>query len=197
MTDSSYKLDIKMAERQTSAEEEKKITSEDVSKWTEDLGEIILVQRARVRSLTAKPLMAETEMRKLESLESLLKDAIIAQDARYKKLGADNAARSEINEAYHKLEFLKTRLREAIIDQGARVRKLRKDRATESEIEEAERRQESLKADFKAATGSESEWSDVREEGPILLTTNAVRGKEVLPELKERLKELRREDVIR
>ena len=55
----------------------------------------------------------------------------------------------------------------------------------------------SLKADFKAATGNESEWSDVGEEGPILLTTNAVRGKEVLPELKERLKELRREDVIR
>ena len=198
MTDSSNKLDIKMAERQTSAEEEKKITSEDVSKWTSDIGEIILVQRARVRSLTAKPLMAETEMRKLESLESLLKDAIIAQDARYKKLNADNAARSEINEAYHKLEFLKTRLREAIIDQGARVRKLRKDRATaESEIEEAEKRQESLKTDWKAATGSESEWSDVREEGPILLTTNAVRGKEVLPELKERLKELRRENVIR
>ena len=180
-----------MAERQTSAEEEKKITSEDVSKWTEDLGEIILVQRARVRSLTAKPLMAETEMRKLESLESLLKDAIIAQDARYKKLNADNAARSEINEAYHKLEFLKTRLREAIIDQGARVRKLK----VQSEIEEAERRQESLKADWKAATGGD--WSEVKGEGPILLTTNAVRGKEVLPELKERLKELRREDVIR
>ena len=196
-TDSSHKLAIKMAECQTSTEEKKKITSEDVSKWTEDLGEIILVQRARVRSLTAKPLMAETEMRKLESLESLLKDAIIAQDVRYKKLNADNAARSEINEAYHKLEFLKTRLREAIIDQGARVRKLRKDRATESEIEEAERRQESLKDDFKLSKGSDSEWSDVREEGPILLTTNAVRGKEVLPELKERLKELRREDVIR
>ena len=59
---------------------------------------------------------------------------------------------------------------------------------TESEIEEAERRQVSLKADFKAATGNESEWSDVGEEGPILLTTNKVRGKEVLPVLKERLK---------
>ena len=184
-----------MAEHQDSAKEEKKITSEDVSKWTKDLGEVILVQRARVRSLTAKPLMAETEMRKLESLESLLKDAIIAQDARYKKLRSSTAARSEINEAYHKLEFLKTRLREAIIDQGARVRKLWKDRASESEIEEAERRQESLKADWKAATGGD--WSEVKEEGPILLTTNAVRGKEVLPELKERLKELRREDVIR
>ena len=175
--------------------EEVKVTSEAVSEWTEDLGAVILVQRARVRSLTAKPLMAETEKRKLESLESLLKDAIIAQDARYKKLNADNAARSEINEAYHKLEFLKTRLREAIIDQGARVRKLRTDRATESQIKEAVRRQELLKADYKAATGSD--WSEVREEGPILLTTNAVRGREVLPELKERLKELRRENVIR
>ena len=180
-----------MAERQTSTEEEKKITSEDVSKWTKDLGEIILVQRARVRSLTAKPLMAETEMRKLESLESLLKDAIIAQDARYKKLRSSTAASSEIYEAYHKLEFLKTRLREAIIDQGARVRKLK----VQSEIEEAERRRESLRADWKTATGGD--WSEVREEGPILLTTNAVRGKEILPELKERLKKLRREDIIR
>ena len=85
----------------------------------------------------------------------------------------------------------------AIVDQGARVRKLRKDRASESKIEEAERRQESLKADWKEATGSKSEWSEVREEGPILLTTNKVRGKEVLPELKERLKELREENVIR
>ena len=184
-----------MAERQTSAVEEVKVTSEDVSEWTEDLGAVILVQRARVRSLTAKPLMAETEKRKLESLESLLKDAIIAQDARYKKLMADNAARSEINEAYHKLEFVRTRLREAIIDQGARVRKLRTDKATESEIEEAERRQESLKADYKAATGGD--WSEVREEGPILLTTNEVKGVEVLPELGERLKELVREGVIR
>ena len=171
--------------------EEDKITSEDVSKWTKDLGEIILVQRARVRSLTAKPLMAETEMRKLESLESLLKDAIIAQDARYKKLRASTAASSKIYEAYWNLESVKTRLREAIIDQGARVRKLK----VKSEVEEAERRQESLKADWKAATGGD--WSEVREEGPILLTTNAVKGKEVLPELAERLKDLVREKVIR
>ena len=171
-----------MAERQTNAVEEVKVTSEAVSEWTENLGEVILVQRARVRSLTAKPLMAETEMRKLESLESLLKDAIIAHDAHYKKLGATNADWTEINAAYFKLESVKTRLREAIIDQGARVRKLK----AQSEIEEAERRQESLKADWKASTGGD--WSEVREEGPILLTTNKVRGKEVLPVLKERLK---------
>ena len=170
--------------------EESAISAENVFSWTKDLSSLILVQRARVMTPKSPAEIEEAEL-KLESLESLLKDAIIAQDVRHKKLGADNAARSEINEAYHELEFLKTRLREAIIDQGARVRKLK----VQSEIEEAERRQESLKADWKAATGGD--WSEVREEGPILLTTNAVRGKEVLPELKERLKELRREDVIR
>ena len=54
--------------------------------------------------------------------------------------------------------------------------------ARESDIEET-------------ATGSEC--SDVREEGPILLTTNEVRGNEILPELRGRLKELRRDNVIR
>ena len=185
-----------MAERQTSAVEEDEISLEAVSKWTEDLGAVVLVQRARVRSLTAKPLMAETENRKLKSLESLLKDAIIAQTAYYKKLQSDTSNdRSEINKAFYKLESVKTRLREAVIDQGALIRKLKKDRASESEIEDAERRQESLKADYKAATGGD--WSEVREEGPILLTTNKVKGREVLPELKQRLKELVRENVIR
>ena len=64
-----------------------------------------------------------------------------------------------------------------------------------SEVEEAERRQESLKDDWKAATGGD--WSEVRDEGPILLTTNRVERKEILPELRERLKELRRENDIR
>ena len=123
--------------------------------------------------------------------ESLLKDVIIAQEANLKKLRSTNADGSKIYEAYPKLQSLKTRLREAIIDQGARVRKLK----VKSEVEEAERRQESLKADWKAATGDD--WSEVREEGPILLTTNKVKGREVLPELGERLKELSRENVIR
>ena len=88
------------------------------------------------------------------------------------------------------LESLKSRLREAIIDQGARVRKLEG-----NEKEEALKRQETLRADYKAATGSE--WSDVRDEGPILMTSNAVRGREVRMELKQRLLELRRQNVIR
>ena len=174
--------------------EEKNITSEDVSNWTEDLDEEIRVQRAGLNSLTASQLMAETERRKLESLQSQLKGAIIAQDTLYKKLKSSTAASSEIYGAFYKLESLKKELREAIIEQGARVRKLRKDRVASSEIEVAVRRQESLKADWKAATGSE--WSEVREEGPILLTTNKVRGRETLPELGERLKELRNYNVI-
>ena len=75
-------------------------------------------------------------------------------------------------------------LREAILDQTARVRKLK-----------ATRELVSLKEEYKTVTGSE--WSDVREEGPILLTTNKVRGREVLPELREMVKQLRRGNFIR
>ena len=53
----------------------------------------------------------------------------------------------------------------------------------------------SVKAKFKRVTGRE--FSDVREEGPILLTTNSVDGDEVLPQLKERLKKLRTGNFIR
>ena len=44
--------------------------------------------------MKARSLMVETEKRKLETLESLLKDAIIAQDAHYKRQRAMNPARS-------------------------------------------------------------------------------------------------------
>ena len=82
-------------------------------------------------------------------------------------------------------------LREAILEQIARVRKLR----VKSEIEEATRELVLLKEEYKTVTGSE--WSDVREEGPILLTTNKVRGREVLPEFREMVKQLRSENLIR
>ena len=82
-------------------------------------------------------------------------------------------------------------LREAILDQTTRVRNLK----MKSKIEEATRELVSLKRKFKRVAGRE--WSDVREEGPILLTTNNVDGREVLPELSERLKQLRRGNFIR
>ena len=82
-------------------------------------------------------------------------------------------------------------LREAILEQTARVRKLK----VKPEIEEATRELVSLKEEFKTVTGKE--WSDVREEGPILLTTNKVRGREILPELREMVKQLRRGNFIR
>ena len=82
-------------------------------------------------------------------------------------------------------------LREAIIEQTARVRKLK----GKPEIEEATRGLVSLKGEYKTVTGRE--WSDLRQDGPILLTTNKVRGREVLPEFREMVKQLRRENVIR
>ena len=82
-------------------------------------------------------------------------------------------------------------LREAIIELTARVRKLK----VNPEKEEATKELVSLKEEFKTVIGRE--WSDAREEGPILLTTNAVRGREVLPEWKGMVKQLRRENIIR
>ena len=82
-------------------------------------------------------------------------------------------------------------LREAILEQTARVRKLK----VKPEIEEATRELVSLKEEYKTVTGSE--WSDLREEGPILLTTNKVRGREALPEWKGMVKQLQRENIIR
>ena len=82
-------------------------------------------------------------------------------------------------------------LREIILEQTARVRKLK----AKFEIEKATRKLVSLKEEYRTVTGSE--WSDLREEGPILLTTNKVRGREVLPELREMVKQLRSKNTIR
>ena len=81
-------------------------------------------------------------------------------------------------------------LREVILDLTARVRNLK----VKPEIEEATRELVALKKKFKTVAGRA--WSDLREEGPILLTTNSVDGREVLPEFREKLKQLRRDEVI-
>ena len=114
------------------------------------------------------------------------------QRARVRRLREEGAAEYEIRPAVKQLESM---LREAILEQGARVRRLRSDRAGQAVIAEAERRLETLKAEFLADT--EKEWSDVREEGPVLLTTNKVRGSEALPELQAMTKDLRRENIVR
>ena len=82
-------------------------------------------------------------------------------------------------------------LRDSILEQTARVRNLK----VKPEIEEATRELVSLKEEFKTVTGRE--WSDLREEGPILLTTNKVRGREILPEMREIIKQFRRKKIIR
>ena len=123
-----------------------------------------------------------------EDLSKSLRD----QRARVNQLREDSAAKSDINKAVKMLESM---LKEAILEQGARVRKLRSDRAGQAVIAEAERRLETLKAEFLADTGKE--WSDLREEGPVLLTTNKVKGSEALPELRAMTKDLRRENIVR
>ena len=164
--------------------EQSTISVENVSDWTRKLSDVILVQRGRLLNQRSKAEIEEAEL-KLASLESLLREAIISHQAELNK--KNKTSRSEANQ---KLEQLKSRLREAIIDQGARLRKLE----GKPENKEAVGRLESLKADYKATTGSD--WSEVRAEGPILLTTNQVRVREILPEFRERLRELRRKDIV-
>lgn len=117
---------------------------------------------------------------------------IEGQRARIRRLREDMADEPDIRAAVHKLESM---LGEVIIEQGARVRKLRTGRAGKSRIAKAVDRLEALKAEFLTETGRE--WSEVREEGPILLTSNKVRGSEVLPELKEMTKDFRKRNIVR
>ena len=111
------------------------------------------------------------------------------QRARVTKLREDGGS------PYAAVSKLRSLLSELILSQLSLLMELRSIRAEKSVIAEAERRLTALKAEFLADTGGE--WSDVREEGPVLLTTNQVRGSEVLPELKLQLKQLRRKNVLR
>ena len=111
------------------------------------------------------------------------------QRARVTKLREDGGS------PYAAVSKLRSLLSELILAQLSLLMELRSIRADKSVIAEAERRLTALKAEFLADTGGE--WSDVREEGPVLLTTNQVRGSEVLPELKLQLKQLRRKNVLR
>ena len=84
---------------------------------------------------------------------------------------------------------------EAITYQGGLARSLRKDRKSRPELEKAEERLKALKVDYLSDTGEE--WSDVREEGPIILTKNIVRGCEFSPELTDIVKQLKKEEALR
>ena len=114
------------------------------------------------------------------------------QRGRVRRLIEAGAADYEIRPA---VKALRSLLSEAILAQVSLVKELRSDRAGKSLIAEAERRLEQLKAEFLTDTGAE--WSDVRAEGPVLLTTNKVRGTEALSELTLELKQLTRDNVLR
>ena len=102
-----------------------------------------------------------------------------------------DSLQSEVRKIREVMSRSQKELREAILDLTARVRKLK----VKPEMEEATRELVSLKEEYRTVTGRE--WSDLREEGPILLTTNKVRGREILPEFKERIKQLKKDNFIR
>ena len=83
----------------------------------------------------------------------------------------------------------------AITQQARRVRSLCKVRTSWSELEEAKERLVKLKKDYLSDTGEE--WSDVREEGPIILTRNPVKGLEISPELEDIVKQLKSDGAMR
>ena len=117
---------------------------------------------------------------------------LVAQRGRVSRLREAGAADYEIRPAVKALESL---LRSVILEQGARLRRLRSDTAGQAQCEEAVARLQALKAEFQEVSGKA--WSDVREEGPIFLTTNAVRGSEIMPELKGTLKQLNVDNILR
>ena len=75
-----------MAERSMG---EGNISWENVKDWTKDLSDLILVQRTRVASLKSQ--MKEAELKR-ESLESLLREAIIAHTAEVMKVNKSTTA---------------------------------------------------------------------------------------------------------
>ena len=82
----------------------------------------------------------------------------------------------------------------AMKSQLARVRMMKTVRADKSAIEEAEKRLENLKMMWLEDT--EDEWSNIREEGPAVLTKNAIKGPEMDIETKELLKNYKEQGLI-
>ena len=111
------------------------------------------------------------------------------QRARVTKLREDGGS------PYAAVSKLRSLLSELILAQLSLLMELRSIRADKSVIAEAERRLTALKAEFLADTGEE--WSDVREEGPIILTKNVVKGMEISPELTDIVKQMKRDNTMR
>ena len=164
------------------------------------------VRVRRLRSDSAQEAQMEEAVARLQALKAEFQEVsgkawreegptsgeIGEQRARVTTLREEGADRYEVKKAVDKLRSL---LSEVIMAQLSLVMELRSDRADKFAIAEAERRLTSLKAEFLADTGKE--WSAVREEGPVLLTTNEVRGSEARAELRLRIKHLRRENILR
>ena len=91
--------------------------------------------------------------------------------------------------------YLEDKLRRVIIPQSVLVRRLKGDKDKRPQYEEESKKLLELKEIFFKVT--DKSWSEVVEEGPAILTTNAVAGIEIIPELREITKELRRRNILR
>ena len=91
--------------------------------------------------------------------------------------------------------YLEDKLRRVIIPQSVLVRRLKGDKDKRPQYEEESKKLLELKGIFFKVT--DKSWSEVVEEGPAILTTNAVAGIEIIPELREITKELRRRNILR
>ena len=120
-----------------------------------ELSEVIRAQRCQLRRMTDITDIAEV-LEKLHTLESQLREAIMDQDARLRKLRENNVGRPEVISAVKVKESLQYRLAEAILAQTGRVREAR----SRSEVSRSVARLEELKADYRTVTGRG--WSEVR-----------------------------------
>ena len=119
---------------------------------------------------------------------------IVRQELRIRKVLKKLAGEISSPQEKHKLYRL---YYAAITYLGPRVRSLRmrRDRTSRSQLVEAEEWLETLKDEYFSDTGEE--WSDVREEGPIILTTNPVTGGEISSELTDIVKQLKSNGAMR
>ena len=102
---------------------------------------------------------------------------------------------SDIEEFYVSYVVLEDRLRRAIIPQSGLVRRLKGDKDQRPQYEEASQKLHEMKEDFFQIT--DRRWSEIVEEGPAILTTNAVTGLEIIPELGDITRELLNRKILR
>ena len=145
----------------------------------------------------------------LKNLKSILTEAIKKMDTIIITL---NTNKSEKDKACRVRDILKNKLSDieqyeeayvvlhdkftrAIIPQSCLLRRLKKDKNQRPQYEEVLQKLQELKEHFYRFSGNR--WSETVEEGPAILTTNAVAGLEIMTEVRDITRELRNRKILR